>query len=94
MQKQVLPRFGDAPVRAITNSGVRQWVIDLMTGDLSAATTRKAVFALRQWLAAAIAGNRLLFRPSVCNHGFSPDGHSARAHRLHARNNRRSRILT
>jgi hypothetical protein len=48
MQKQVLPRFGDAPLRAITNSGVRQWVTDLLTSGLSAATTRKAVFALRQ----------------------------------------------
>ena len=55
MQKQVLPRFGDAPLRAITNSGVRQWVSDLLTSGLSAATTRKAVFALRQCLAAAIA---------------------------------------
>jgi hypothetical protein len=26
MQKQVLPRFGDAPLRAIINGGVRQWV--------------------------------------------------------------------
>jgi integrase len=65
MQKQVLPRFGDAPLRAITNSGVRQSVIDLMTSGLSAATTRKAVFALRQCLAAAIADNRLQFNPAT-----------------------------
>jgi len=65
MQKQVLPRFGDAPLRAITNSGVRQWVSDLLTSGLSAATTRKAVFALRQCLAAAIADNRLQFNPAT-----------------------------
>jgi integrase len=65
MQKQVLPRFGDAPLRAITNSGIRQWVSDLLTSGLSAATTRKAVFALRQCLAAAIADNRLQFNPAT-----------------------------
>ena len=65
MQKQVLPRFGDAPLRTITNSGVRQWVSDLLTSGLSAATTRKAVFALRQCLAAAIADNRLQFNPAT-----------------------------
>jgi integrase len=64
-QKQVLPRFGDTPLRAITNSGVRQWVSDLLASGLSAATTRKAVFALRQCLAAAIADNRLQFNPAT-----------------------------
>ena len=72
MQKQVLPRFGDAPLRAITNSGVRQWVSDLLTSGLSAATTRKAVFALRQCLAAAIADNRLQFNPATAD--SAPDG--------------------
>jgi hypothetical protein len=48
-----------------TNSGVRQWVSDLLTSGLSAATTRKAVFALRQCLAAAIADNRLQFNPAT-----------------------------
>jgi hypothetical protein len=65
MQKQVLPRFGDAPLRAITNGGVRQWVSDLLASGLSAVTTRKAVFALRQCLAAAIADNRLQFNPAT-----------------------------
>jgi integrase len=36
-----------------------------MTSGLSAATTRKAVFALRQCLAAAIAGNRLQFNSAT-----------------------------
>jgi integrase len=65
MQKQVLPRFGNAPLRAITNSGIRQWVTDLLVSGLSAATTRKAVFALRQCLDAAIADNRLQFNPAT-----------------------------
>jgi integrase len=56
---------GDAPLRVITNSGVRQWVTDLLTSGLSAATTRQAVFALRQCLAAAIADNRLQFNPAI-----------------------------
>ena len=36
MQKQVLPRFGHAPLRAITNGGVRQWVSDMLASGLSA----------------------------------------------------------
>jgi hypothetical protein len=48
VRKQVLPRFGSAPLRAITNSGIRQWVSYLLASGLSTATTRKAVFALRQ----------------------------------------------
>jgi site-specific recombinase XerC len=65
MQKQVLPRFGNAPLRTITNGGVRRWVSDLLASGLSAATTRKAVFALRQCLDAAIADNRLQFNPAT-----------------------------
>jgi site-specific recombinase XerD len=65
MQKQVLPRFGQAPLRAITNGGLRRWVSDLLASGLSAATTRKAVFALRQCLDAAIADNRLQFNPAM-----------------------------
>lgn len=47
-------------LRKITNSEVRRWVADLLASGLSAATTRKAVFALRQTLEAAIADGRLL----------------------------------
>ena len=65
MRKQVLPRFGNAPIRAITNGGIRQWVSDLLASGLSAATTRKAVFALRQCLDAAIADNRLQSNPAT-----------------------------
>ncbi|WP_232506541.1 tyrosine-type recombinase/integrase [Microlunatus flavus] len=64
MAKQVLPRFGDAPLQRITNAEVRRWVSDLLAGGLSAASTRKAVFALRQALEAAIADGRILHNPA------------------------------
>ncbi len=60
MNRQVLPRFGDTPLRDIVNSDVRRWVVALMESGLSAATTRKAVFGLRQALEAAIADQRLV----------------------------------
>jgi integrase len=59
MQKQVLPFFGSVPLNKITNAIVREWVSTLLSSGLSAATTRKAVFALRQCLAAAIADERI-----------------------------------
>jgi len=65
MNQQVLPRFGDMPLRDIANSDVRSWVVELMQSGLSAATTRKAVFALRQALEAAIADQRLVHNASA-----------------------------
>jgi hypothetical protein len=59
MQKQVLPQFGSVPPNRITNAMVREWVSTLLSSGLSAATTRKAVFALRQCLASAIADERI-----------------------------------
>jgi integrase len=59
MQKQVLPHFGSVPLNRITNAMVREWVSTLLSSGLSAATTRRAVFALRQCLAAAIADERI-----------------------------------
>lgn len=59
MTHQVLPRFGDTALRKITNGEVRRWVLDLLVSGLSAATTRKAVFGLRQALDAAMADGRL-----------------------------------
>jgi integrase len=64
MQKQVLPHFGSLPLNKVTNAVVREWVSTLLSSGLSAATTRKAVFALRQCLAAAIADERLQFNPA------------------------------
>ena len=64
MQKQVLPHFGSVPLNRITNAMVREWVSILLSSGLSAATTRKAVFGLRQCLAAAIADERIQFNPA------------------------------
>ena len=50
MAHQVLPRFGATALRRITNSDVRRWVAEMLSSGLSAATTRKAVFGLRQTL--------------------------------------------
>ncbi len=65
MNRQVLPRFGDASLNDIVNSDVRRWVVDLMESGLSAATTCKAVFALRQALEAAIADQRLVHNAAL-----------------------------
>jgi hypothetical protein len=64
MQKQVLPHFGSVLLNRITNAMVRDWVSTLLSSGLSAATTRKAVFALRQCLAAAIADERIQINPA------------------------------
>lgn len=65
MARQVLPRFGDAPLGSITNNEVRRWVSDLLDSGLSAATTRKTVFGFRQALEAAVADGRLLTNPAM-----------------------------
>ena len=65
MNRQVLPRFGNTSLNDITNGEVRRWVVDLMEQGLSAATTRKAVFALRQALEAAIADQRLVYNAAA-----------------------------
>ena len=55
---------GSAPLNRISNAMVREWVSTLLSSGLSEATTRKAVFALRQRLAAAIADERIQFNPA------------------------------
>src|SRR3954451_8914746 len=60
MNRQVLPRFGATALNDISNSEVRRWVVELMEPGMSPATTRKAVFALRQALEAATADRRLV----------------------------------
>ena len=59
MRVQVLPKFGATPLIKITNAAVRRWVAELLEAGLSPASVRKAVFALRQCLAAAVDDNRL-----------------------------------
>ena len=65
MDRQVLPRFGTTPLIKITNAAVRAWVAEMLDAGLSAATARKAVFALRRCLAAAMADRRLMSNPAV-----------------------------
>ena len=65
LSSQVLPRFGSTPLVKITNAAVRTWVADMLAEGLSPATARKAVFALRQCLSAAMADNRLVMNPAV-----------------------------
>jgi site-specific recombinase XerD len=65
MKKQVLANFGSVSLNRITNAMARQWVSTLLSSGLSAASTRKAVFALRQCLAAAIADERIQFNPAA-----------------------------
>lgn len=64
MRVQVLPKFGTTPLIKISNAAVRLWVAEMLAEGLSAATARKAVFALRQCLDAAVADNRLLVNPA------------------------------
>jgi integrase len=65
MDRQVLPRFGATQLIKITNGDVRGWVAEMLAARLSAATVRKAVFALRRCLAAAIADRRLAINPAT-----------------------------
>lgn len=65
MDRQVLPRFGSTPLAMITNGDVRAWVAEMLAGGLSAASVRKAVFALRRCLAAAVADRRLVANPAA-----------------------------
>ena len=65
MRKQVLPHFGQVPLNKITNGNIRRWVTELLDSGLSPATVRKAVFALRQCLEAAVADDRLSYNPAL-----------------------------
>jgi site-specific recombinase XerD len=65
LARQVLPRFGTTPLVKITNAAVRAWVAEMLDAGFSAATARKAVFALRRCLAAAVADRRIMSNPAV-----------------------------
>jgi integrase len=65
LKVQVLPRFGTTPLVRITNAAVRSWVAEMLAAGLSPSTIRKAVFALRQCLDAAIADNRMATHPAI-----------------------------
>ncbi|GAA3612761.1 tyrosine-type recombinase/integrase [Microlunatus ginsengisoli] len=65
MRAQVLPKFGKLPLIKISNAAVRGWVTEMLVADLSPATTRKAVFALRSCLEAAVSDGRLTHNPAT-----------------------------
>ena len=65
MRIQVLPKFGKLPLIKISNAAVRTWVAEMLSAGLSPATVRKAVFALRQCLDAAVADGRLIANPTT-----------------------------
>lgn len=64
IRNQVTPKFGHRQLGSLTNAEVREWVAEMVAAGLSAATTRKAVFALRQALDAAVADRRLAVNPA------------------------------
>jgi len=64
MRMQVIPKFGDLPLNMITNAAVRAWIAEMLGDGLSSATTRKALFALRQCLDAAVDDGRLTRNPA------------------------------
>ena len=59
IRSQVTPRFGSTALSRISNADVRRWVQEMIDDGLAPTTVRKAVFALRQALEAAIADGRL-----------------------------------
>ena len=65
LARQVLPKFGKMPISKITNAAVRLWVAEMLSDGVSAGTARKAVFALRRCLGAAVADRRIAVNPAV-----------------------------
>lgn len=65
MRMQVIPKFGKLPLIKINNAAVRTWVAEMLDADLSPATARKAVFALRHCLEAAVDDGRLMHNPAT-----------------------------
>lgn len=61
----VLPAFGARRLSSISNADVRAWAARLhRDAGMSASSVRKAVFALRRILAAAVADRRLAVNPA------------------------------
>ncbi len=65
LNNQVLPRFGSIAPNTMGNSDIRAWVSTMLAEGLSAATTRKAVSALRQRLATAVEDERIPLNPAL-----------------------------
>lgn len=60
----VLPEWRDVVLSGVTNADVRAWAAALHADGLSASSVRKAVFALRRILSAAVADRRLATNPA------------------------------
>ncbi len=60
----VVREFGDRRLSTIGNAEVRAWVGRMSANGMSAASVRKAVFALRSMLDAAVADRRLSVNPA------------------------------
>lgn len=61
----VLPAFGSRRLSSITNAEVRRWVTRMGESGMSPASVRKAAFALRQMLDAAMVDRRLAVNPAA-----------------------------
>jgi integrase len=61
----VLPQFGHRRLSSISNGEIREWVGRMTSDGMSAASARKAVFALRGMLDAAVADRRLSVNPAT-----------------------------
>lgn len=59
VRTHVLPEWGDAALSGVSNAEVRAWAARLHASGLSPSSVRKAVFALRRILDAAVADRRL-----------------------------------
>ena len=64
LRAQVLPAFGSRKLDAIGNVEIHAWVTRLTSEGLSAASARKAYFALNELLQAAVADRRLSANPA------------------------------
>lgn len=65
LEHQVVPRFGDLPLRAVTNADVRAWIAQMTAAGRSPSTVRKAYNALHAALLAAVADRRLPYDPAA-----------------------------
>lgn len=65
LRLHVVPAFGTRRLSTLSNSEVREWVAGLSNSGLSPASVRKAAFALRQLLDAAVADRRLSVNPAA-----------------------------
>jgi hypothetical protein len=64
IRTHVLPEWDEVALSGVVNADVRAWAARLHAEGLSASSVRKAVFALRRILSAAVADRRLSHNPA------------------------------